>query len=76
MHKRFHFPAPTDLPRQPELPDPRWRLDGEHVTSVNGWPAQRAYLKAMLTTYQYGHMPPNQEVTTSPLRACKRRDQP
>lgn len=53
----YNFPKKADLPSIPELPDPFLKPDGTRVTSKEEWPAQRAYLKATLAHYLYGHMP-------------------
>ena len=41
-----------------ELPDPFLRADGSRVTSPEEWPAQREYLKGLLTKWMYGSVPP------------------
>lgn len=46
------------LPSIPELPDPFLKPDGSRVLSPAEWPAQRSYLKQLLTEYLYGEMPP------------------
>ncbi|MBN2269421.1 MAG: ankyrin repeat domain-containing protein [Sedimentisphaerales bacterium] len=54
----FSFPDLNDLPEHKGLPDPFVRADGSKAKTVAEWEEQRAYLKAMLAHYQYGHMPP------------------
>ena len=51
------FPPVGELPVQEELPDPFARLDGTRVRGVADWPAQRIYLKALLSHYFYGSRP-------------------
>ena len=52
------FPPVEELPDQEGLPDPFVGADGERIRSVEEWPAQREYLKALLRHYLHGHMPP------------------
>ena len=54
----FDFPPVDGLPNQEKLPDPFIGPDGKRVQSIEEWPAQREYLKAMLRHYMHGHMPP------------------
>lgn len=46
------------LPRTDELPNPFLKEDGTLITETHEWTDQREYLKSMLATYMYGHMPP------------------
>ncbi len=52
------FPSVEELPVLDGMPDPFVKADGSRVSSTKEWPAQRAYLKAMLAHYLYGSMPP------------------
>jgi hypothetical protein len=52
------FPSVIELPVLDGMPDPFVRPDGARVKSKEDWLVQRVYLKAMLTHYQYGLMPP------------------
>lgn len=54
----WKFPQVGELPRLDGLADPFVKPDGSRVSSPQEWPAQRAYLKAMLAYYLYGSMPP------------------
>lgn len=54
----WEFPTVEGLPVHEGMPDPFVKPDGSRVTSTKQWPAQRVYLKAMLTHYLYGSMPP------------------
>jgi hypothetical protein len=58
MKTTWVFPPVKDLPVQDGMPDPFVKPDGSRVTSAEEWHAQREYLKAMLTQYMYGSMPP------------------
>lgn len=51
------FPPASQLPNRPGLPDPLLKPDGTTLQSTSDWPAQRGFLKQLLATYQYGHMP-------------------
>jgi len=55
----YEFLPYEALAEQHELPDPFLKPDGTRVASPEEWPAQREYLKAMLTHYLYGEMPPD-----------------
>jgi hypothetical protein len=55
------FPAVGALPERNALPDPFLQPDGKRVQTLEEWPRQREYLKAMLAHYMYGHMPPKPE---------------
>ena len=52
------FPPVDELPDEEGLPDPFVGADGTRIQSVEDWPAQREYLKALLRHYLHGHMPP------------------
>ena len=52
------FPAAADLPAVSGLPDPLRRPDGSPITDTKQWPAQRAWMKAILEHYALGHAPP------------------
>ncbi len=54
----YDFLPYETLPEQYELPDPFRKSNGTRVSSPEEWPAQRTYLKAMLSHYLYGGMPP------------------
>ena len=47
-----------------ELPDPFLKPDGTRVGARDEWPAQRERLKALVTKYLYGEMPPAPERVT------------
>ena len=57
---QFEFPPVDELPEQEGLPDPFIGPDGKRIQSIDDWPAQREYLKAILSHYKYGHMPLDQ----------------
>jgi len=42
------FPSVSALPEQKALPDPFLGPDGQRVRTIEDWPQQREYLKAML----------------------------
>lgn len=52
------FPPVEELPVHDGMPDPFVKPDGIRVKSREEWFTQRVYLKAMLTHYLYGSMPP------------------
>ncbi len=54
----YSFPAPETLPAHDRMPGILVQPDGSVLKDTAGWKQQRAYLKAMLAHYQYGHMPP------------------
>lgn len=54
----YTFAKKSELRPIHELPDPFLRADGTRISSPQEWPQQREYLKAMLTHYLYGTMPP------------------
>ena len=58
VHLPWTFPPVEELPVLDGLADPFVKPDGSRVSSPPEWPAQRAYLKAMLAHYLYGSMPP------------------
>jgi len=52
------FPNVAKLPFQKGLPDPFLMPNGKRVSTPRDWRRQRQYLKAMLSNYMYGRMPP------------------
>ena len=53
------FPAPSELPSSPQLPDPLVCLDRTRVTSRQLWETKRKpELKALFQHYMYGYVPP------------------
>ncbi len=58
LQSTWEFPPVEELPVLDGLPDPFVKPDGSRISSTHEWPAQRAYLKAMLAYYLYGSMPP------------------
>ena len=54
----YEFSDVENLPLQEGLPDPFLMPNGKRVQTLQDWPKQREYLKAMLAHYQYGRMPP------------------
>lgn len=52
------FPPVEELPVHDGMPDPFVKPDGTRVKSKEEWLTQREYLKAMLSHYLYGSMPP------------------
>lgn len=58
MTNNFVFLPKCELEPIHELPDPFLRPDGTRVQTPDQWPEQREYLKAMLTHYLYGTVPP------------------
>lgn len=62
------FPAPKDLPRRPELPDPLVMMDGSKVASKEQWAEKRRpELKALFQHYMYGTLPAATPVTAKVL---------
>lgn len=59
----YSFPPVDALPDQPTMPDPFRKPDGSRVTTPAEWPAQRAYLKALLQHYLYGRLPPRPDAS-------------
>ena len=55
---KYDFSSKSELKAIHELPDPFLKPDGTRVQTREEWPEQREYLKAMLTHYLYGTMPP------------------
>ena len=52
------FPDASRLPSRPELPDPLVRLDGQRVTTAEGWTkSRRGELKSLFEHYMYGKAP-------------------
>ena len=57
--QRPKFPLPSELPSNPQLPDPLVCLDGTKVTTRQQWEAKRKpELKALFQHYMYGYFPP------------------
>jgi hypothetical protein len=54
----FSFPAMKELVPIRQLPDPFLKPDGDRVAAPSEWEEQRRYLKAMLSHYMYGELPP------------------
>jgi hypothetical protein len=54
----YEFANVENLPLQKGLSDPFLMPDGKRVQTLQDWPKQREYIKAMLAHYLYGHMPP------------------
>jgi len=54
----YEFANVENLPLQKGLPDPFLMPGGKRVRTLQDWPKQREYIKAMLAHYQYGHTPP------------------
>jgi hypothetical protein len=52
------FPAVTDLPSHPALPDPLVMMGGKRVTTKEQWQHQRSLLKQLFQYYMYGFAPP------------------
>ena len=53
------FPSVSQLPAQPELPDPLVLLNGERVVNKEQWvQKRRPELKALFEHYMYGSSPP------------------
>jgi dienelactone hydrolase len=62
------FPAPKDLPSQPELPNPLVMMDGSKATSKEQWvEKRRPELKALFQHYMYGTIPPARAITVKVL---------
>ena len=55
---KYDFSSKSELKAIHELPDPFLKPEGTRVQTREEWPEQREYLKAMLTHYLYGTMPP------------------
>ncbi|MEX2187683.1 MAG: acetylxylan esterase [Pirellulales bacterium] len=52
------FPAAADLPAHKELPDPLVMLDGERITTRDGWQQRRRpELLKLFQHYMYGYFP-------------------
>jgi hypothetical protein len=60
---QYVWKSPMEFSNQSGLPDPFIKYDGLRVQSREEWPKQREYIKAMLTHYQYGKMPPTPDQT-------------
>jgi pimeloyl-ACP methyl ester carboxylesterase len=56
--RTYSFPLVDQLTDNPMMPDPFKKPDGTRVATLAEWPQQRAYLRAMLEHYLYGHVPP------------------
>lgn len=54
----YKFLPVDSLQDNPVMPDPFKKPDGTRVGSLEEWPEQRTYLKALLQYYLYGHVPP------------------
>src|SRR5262245_60998301 len=53
------FPAPDQLPANPNFPDPLVMKDGTRVTTKEQWESKRKpELKALFQHYMYGRLPP------------------
>jgi hypothetical protein len=62
------FPAPKDLPKHAELPDPLVMFDGTKVTTKEQWnDKRRPELKALFQHYMYGTIPPAMKVAAKVL---------
>jgi hypothetical protein len=57
--EKLEWKVVTELKYQAGLPDPFLKQDGSRVKSKEEWLKQREFIKAMLTHYQYGTMPPS-----------------
>ena len=57
----YEFANIETLALQKGMPDPFLMHDGKRVQTLEDWEKQRAYIKAMLSFYMYGHMPPRPE---------------
>ncbi|MBT5170040.1 MAG: hypothetical protein HOL92_16400, partial [Opitutales bacterium] len=55
---KYEFHSVDRLPDNPMHPDPFLKPDGSRVLSLEEWPAQREYLKALVQRYLYGSVPP------------------
>jgi hypothetical protein len=56
---RADFPAVSNLPSQPELPDPLVMFNGERITTKAQWQNQRRpELRVLFQHYMYGYLPP------------------
>lgn len=59
------FPEVSDLPEQPDLPDPFTMLDGSPVETPEDWSAKRRpELKALFQHYMYGVIPDPEPIET------------
>ena len=55
---RAKFPAPSQLPTNPQLPDPLVCLDGTKVTTREQWESKRKpELRQLFQHYMYGYFP-------------------
>lgn len=68
----WKFPEKEKLIRIESLPDPFLKPDKTRVTKPEQWEEQRQYLKAMLSHYLYGNMPPAPENTEGKLLSVER----
>jgi hypothetical protein len=60
------FPPVSELPVNPELPDPLVMFDGSPVTTKDQWEQKRRpELKALFQHYMYGNLPPKTAVSSS-----------
>jgi len=56
--KQTDFPPADKLPEIKELPDPFLMRSGKRVRTRKDWNKRREEIKAVLSHYEYGHMPP------------------
>lgn len=60
------FPPVSELPSQPELPDPLVMLDGTKVTTKEQWfQERRPELKKLFQHYMYGYLPEPSPITVT-----------
>lgn len=53
------FPPPSQLPFQPQLPDPLKQMDGDVVDTIEKWQSKRVpELRDLFEHYMYGVIPP------------------
>jgi len=57
----YCFPEADELPSRPDLPDPLAGPDGLPILSAEAWAAGRERLKAMVSFYLFGDIPPAPE---------------
>ena len=69
---KWNFPSDEKLIPVHELPDPFCRPDGSRIAGAEEWPEQREYLKAMLSHYMYGQIPPAPEQVRGEIVSSKR----
>ena len=56
--KKYNWKTLEELDYQAGLPDPFINSEGSRIKSKEEWQKQREYIKAILSHYQYGEMPP------------------